>query len=145
MSICELDCCKECEKFEECGGCEKCGGKPFGGRCIAAEIIQSEGMSGFEKLKKDLIEEINIIEIPDLFVKELNLLQGSYVNLAYPLFNGTSVKFLKDEDIYLGNQIERSNSEKCLGVIASRGFILVCEYGENGEDPQLLMYKRRHF
>lgn len=43
------------------------------------------------------------LEITDLF-----LLSGAYVNLEYPLFNGTTVKFLNDNDVYLGNQIEKA-------------------------------------
>ena len=68
---------------------------------------------------------------------------GAYVNLEYPLSNGTTVKFLNDKDVYLGNQIERTNSERCYGVVANEDFILVCEYGCNGADPEIVMYKHR--
>ena len=50
-----------------------------------------------------MIEEINALGISGLTVNDLNLLTGAYVNLEYPLSNGTTVKFLKDKDIYLGN------------------------------------------
>ena len=65
------------------------------------------------------------------------------MNLEYPLSNGTTVKFLNDKDVYLGNQIERTNSELCYGVVANEDFILVCEYGCNGADPEIVMYKHR--
>ncbi len=90
-----------------------------------------------------MIEEINALGIDGLNVDNLNLLTGVYVNLEYPLSNGTTIKFLKDKDIYLGNQIERQNSERCYGLVADETFILVCEYGCNGADPEIVLYKRR--
>ena len=50
---------------------------------------------------------------------------------------------LNDKDIYLGNQIEKQDSERCCGVVADETFILVCEYGRNGADPEIVLYKRR--
>ena len=32
---------------------------------------------------------------------------------------------------------------RCFGVLANADFILVCTYGENGADPELLLYKKR--
>ena len=122
----------------ECGGCEKSNGHPFGGSCIA------ERNNNFGELKKRLIDEINALCIEELTVNELFLLNGAYVNLEYPLLNGTAVKFLNDNDVYLGNQIERTNSERCYGVVASEEFILVCEYGCNGTEPEIVQYKRRY-
>ncbi len=137
MTYCGIDCCADCGRFADCGGCEKCGAHPFGGSCIA------ERNKDFPELKKSLIEEINALGISGLHVDDLNLLSGAYVNLEYPLSNGTAVTFLKDGDIYLGNQIERTDSERCYGVVADETFILVCEYGCNGCDPEIVMYKRR--
>ncbi len=138
MTYCGSDCCKECSRMAECGGCEKCNGHPFGGSCIA------ERNNNFGELKKRLIDEINALCIEELTVNELFLLNGAYVNLEYPLLNGTAVKFLNDNDVYLGNQIERTNSERCYGVVASEEFILVCEYGCNGTEPEIVQYKRRY-
>lgn len=138
MTYCGSDCCKECSRLAECGGCEKCSGHPFGGSCIA------ERNKNFDELKKRLIDEINALCIKELTVNELFLLNGAYVNLEYPLPNGTSVKFLNDNDVYLGNQIERTNSERCYGVVSSEEFILVCEYGCNGTEPEIVQYKRRY-
>ena len=112
MTYCGMECCKDCSKLPKCGGCEKCNGHPFGGSCIA------ERNREFGKLKQQLITEINALGIHGLQVEELYLLSGTYVNLAYPLANGYSVKFLKDQDIYLGNQVERPGSERCYGVVA---------------------------
>lgn len=137
MTYCGVNCCKDCSRVAECGGCEKCNGHPFGGSCIA------ERNKNFDQLKKELINEINNLHINELVIKELFLLNGAYVNLEYPLLNGTTIKFLRDEDVYLGNQIERENSERCYGVVADEAFILVCEYGCNGVEPEIVLYKRR--
>ena len=81
--------------------------------------------------------------IEGLAVADLNLLTGSYVNLSYPLANGSAVQFLRDNDIYLGNQVEQADSDRCYGVVANEDFILVCEYGCNGSDPEIVLYTRR--
>ena len=47
-SICGLDCCEACRRKEDCGGCIKAEGHPFGGKCIAAEIIKQGGFFAFE-------------------------------------------------------------------------------------------------
>ena len=137
MTYCGTDCCRECGRLSECGGCEKCGGHPFGGSCIA------ERSEDFPALKAELIGEINALGVEGLAVSDLYLLSGAYVNLAYPLPDGRSVKFLKDNDIYLGNQVEKSGDERCYGVVAAEEFILVSEYGCNGADPEIVLYKRR--
>ena len=106
LSICGADCCTECGRKDECGGCVKTGGHPFGGKCFAAECIKRGGFEEFKSIKKALTEEFNALGIKDLEVKDLNLLNGFYVNLEYPLPNGQSVKFLEDNNVYWGNQIE---------------------------------------
>lgn len=137
MTYCGNDCCKECARLSECGGCDQCKGQPFGGSCIA------ERNKNYPELKKQLIHEINSLGIEELIVNDLYLLNGAYVNLEYPVPNGATIKFLKDQDVYLGNQVERATSERCYGVVASEDFILVCEYGCNGADPEIVEYKRR--
>lgn len=137
MTYCGNSYCKDCDKLLACGGCEQCHGHPFGGSCIA------ERNKDFPFLKRRLIDEINAFAIEGLAVTDLNLLTGSYVNLEYPLTNGSAVRFLKDNDIYLGNQVERTDSDRCYGIVANEDFILICEYGCNGSDPEIVLYKRR--
>ena len=134
-TYCGENCCKECDRLSVCGGCDQCEGHPFGGSCVA------ERNQDFRSLKSRLVDEINALGIRGLAVSDLNLLTGSYVNLSYPRADGSSVRFLKDNDIYLGNQVEHADSERCYGVVANEDFILVCEYGCNGADPKLLLYK----
>ena len=142
-SICGSDCCEKCGRLSDCGGCIKAEGKPFGGECIAADCIVKNGQEAFEKLKKTLISEINALGIENLKVEGLNLLNGFFVNLEYPLANGQTVKFLADNNVYLGNQIEIPGSDRCYGVVADETMILVCEYGCMGENPVLICYKKR--
>lgn len=142
-TICGSDCCASCTQREACGGCEHTNGHPFGGACIAAECIKNNGENGFTQLKRTLIDEINALQIKDLRVDDLNLLNGFFVNVEYPLSNGGTVKFLNDNNIYLGNQIEKPNSDRCYGVVADEAFMIVCEYGCNGADPVLLRYQKR--
>lgn len=99
----------------------------------------------FEALKQQLLQEINALNIEGMpKVEKLNALVGSYVNLAYRLPNGHTVKFLDDETTYLGNQLPcEFGGDRCFGVLANMDFILVCTYEENGENPELLIYKKR--
>ena len=90
-----------------------------------------------------MISEFNDLNIKELKVTDLNLLNGYFVNLDYPLANGQSVKLLEDNNVYLGNQIERSNSDRCYGIVADDTYMLVCEYGCNGTDPEIILYKKR--
>ena len=64
--------------------------------------------------------------------------------MEYLLPNGSKAKFLNDGATYLGNQLE-SELEKgqCFGTAANADFILVCTYEENGENPELIVYKKR--
>ena len=99
----------------------------------------------FEELKQQLIQEINALHIEGMpKVEKLNALVGSYVNLAYRLPNGHTVRFLNDNTTYLGNQLPcEFGGERCFGVLANMDFILVCTYEEDGENPELVIYKKR--
>ena len=99
----------------------------------------------FEEFKKQLIDEINDLHIEGMpKLEKLNALVGSYVNLAYRLPNGNTVKFLDDNATYLGNQLEcEFGGNRCFGILANMDFILICTYEENGDNPELLIYKKR--
>ena len=99
----------------------------------------------FEDFKKKLIEEINDLHIEGMpRVETLNALVGKYVNLEYRLPGGAMAKFLDDRTTYLGNQLESEIKEDlCFGVLANMDFILVCTYEKDGENPELLLYKKR--
>ncbi len=99
----------------------------------------------FEAFKKQLIEEINDLHIDGMpRVEALNALVGKYVNLEYRLPGGVKAKFLDDRTTYLGNQLESEIKEGlCFGVLANMDFILICTYEKDGENPELILYRKR--
>lgn len=100
----------------------------------------------FEEFKTKIIYEFNtLLHIEGLpKVENLNVLSGSFVNLEYRLPNGQTVKFLNDNATYLGSQLEcKLGKNRCFGIVANMDFLLVCSYEENGENPELVVYKKR--
>ncbi|MBQ9197886.1 MAG: helix-turn-helix domain-containing protein [Clostridia bacterium] len=99
----------------------------------------------FEAFKRKLIDEINDLRIEGMpRIEKLNALVGKYVNLEYRLPNGAKAKFLDDQTTYLGNQMESEfGGERCFGVLANMDFILICTYGKDGADPELVLYRKR--
>ena len=104
-----------------------------------------DGAEKFEEFKQKLIEEINALNIDGMpKVEKLNALVGGYINLEYRLPNGKIVKFLDDNATYLGNQLEcEFGGNRCFGIAANMDFILICTYEANGENPELVVYKKR--
>ena len=150
-SYCSADC-ENCAYGKNCSckGCRASDGCPFGVNCFIADYIKLGGQASFDAFKEKLIDEINALKVEGLpKVSELFALNGAYVNLEYPLPNGNSAKFLDDRAIYLGNQLECEFSredpedERCFGIVADADFILICTYGANGADPQIVVYKKR--
>lgn len=104
------------------------------------------GKEKFEEFKQQIIHEFNtLLHIEGLpKVENLNVLSGSFINLEYRLPNGQTVKFLDDNATYLGSQLEcEFGGERCFGIAANMDFLLVCTYEENGENPELVIYKKR--
>ena len=136
--------CNECGFKANCKGCAETCGRPFGGKCVAAEYIKIGGKPAFDEFKKKIIAEFNALKIEGMpEITELYCLCGSYVNLEYPLANGSTVKFLDDKNIYLGTQVECEFVDRCFGLVAGMDFLLVCEYGENGINPEIILFKHR--
>lgn len=143
-AICGANC-EECTlyKSKKCEGCEETNGCPFGKKCWIAKYIEIGGMDKFQDFKREIIKEFNSLKIEGMpKVEDLNILSGSFVNLEYTLPNGKKVKYLSDDEAYLGNQLE-SDYNRCFGIIANMSFLLVCTYEENGENAELIMYKKR--
>jgi len=103
------------------------------------------GNKAFEEFKRLLIEEINTLNIEGMpKLTKLNALVGSYINLEYRLPNGRTVKYLDDNATYLGNQLEcEFGEDRCFGIAANMDFIMVSTYEKNGENPELVIYKKR--
>ena len=52
------------------------------------------------------------------------------------------MKLLDNNSMYLGNQVECELREgRCYGLLAGVGFLLVSEYGQNGADPEIVVFK----
>lgn len=141
--------CEECSLYNtKCEGCIKTNGCPFGKQCWIHKYITSGGIDNFNLFKQQLIDEFNSLKIEGMpKINELYPLHGEYVNLEYPLPSGGYIKFLNDNDAYLGNQVEcefnDGDTKRCFGLVANTTFLLVSEYGENGSNPELIIYKRR--
>ena len=103
------------------------------------------GNESLEQFKEQLICEFNDLHIEGMpKVKGLNFLVGGYINLEYSLPNGQKVKFLDDESTYLANQLEcEFGGDRCFGIVGNMDFLLVCTYEEHGENPELVIYKKR--
>lgn len=103
------------------------------------------GAEQFDAFKRQLMDEINALHIEGMpKVERLNALVGGYINLEYRLPNGTRKKFLDDGATYLGNQLEcEFGGNRCFGIAANLDFILISTYEKNGENPELVLYKKR--
>ena len=148
-SICGADC-NNCNygKNNKCKGCMKTKGCPFGKECFIAKYILTGGKDNYEIFKNQLINEINNLNIPGMpKINDLNPLNGAFVNLSYSLPNGKNVQFLEDNNIYLGNQVESEFNDgeiiRCFGILANMNFILISEYGTNGDNPEIIKKKKR--
>ena len=144
MSICGADC-NNCLTKEDCNGCEKTCGSPFGGRCIAATYIKFGGRKAYAAFKATLLGEINALlraeGIPE--AEALFELAGRYINLAYRLPSEEEIRFLRDEDIYLGTQVEWRDMGLRFGIVADTRFILISRYSVDGTDPEIVLFKSR--
>lgn len=148
-SMCGADC-TNCGfgRDNNCKGCIASKGCPLGKQCFVYKYIKTGGKENYELFKKQLIDEINVLNIPGMpAVNELYAINGSYVNLAYPMPNGYEVKLLDDNEIYLCNQVEcefnDGESLKCFGIVVGMDFLLVAEYGENCMNPELVVFRKR--
>jgi len=108
------------------------------------KYVEIGGKEKFEQFKAQLAEEFNaLLRIENLpRVENLNVLSGAFINMEYRLPNGQTVKFLDDHATYLGSQLE-GEAGICYGIAGNMDFLLICSYEENGENPELVMYKKR--
>ena len=141
--------CEECPSFKKtCEGCKETNGCPFGKKCWIASYIEIGGKENFDQFKKTVIEEFNSLKIEGLpEITELYILNGAFINQEYTLPNGEKSKFLREDESYLGNQVEcifnEKDNKKYFGLAANMNFLLVSEYKENGANPELIIYKKR--
>lgn len=104
----------------------------------SAEQLPNDG----QPLKQQLIDEINAFHIEGMpTIDKLYVNPGAYVNLEYDI-NGHKVKLLDDGKTYWTNQIDKGGC-RCFGIACDESCILVCEYGAEGADPKLILFKTR--
>lgn len=140
-AICGIDCTK-CELSGGCKGCQETGGQPFGGACVVAACCR-RGEAALDEWKGRLIAAFRALDIQDMEeVTELNALKGSFVNIAYTLPGGQTVKFWDDNRIYLGNQLRKCGSDRCYGIVADEKYLMVSEYGACGTDAEVVVFQR---
>lgn len=142
-TLCGIDC-SGCSIKYNCKGCLATSGRPFNNECVAAECYKAGGEECFLTYKNKLIDEFNALGIEGMStITTLFQLNGAFVNLEYPLPNGKKIKLLEDSKIYLGCQVEKAGSDRCFGLVADSEHLLVCEYGVNGDNPEIIVYKKR--
>ena len=149
-TICGAECAG-CPMESSCGGCAETGGRPFGTPCMLADCCRERGYTRCGEcsgtpcgLQTRLLEEFNALGIAELEeVTLLHALPGAFVNLEYTLPNGQKAKLLDDHKVYLGSQCRKRGGERCYGIAADEQYLLVCEYGEAGAEPEIVVYKRR--
>lgn len=140
-SICGIDCAR-CSLNGICGGCAETNGKPFGTGCVVASCFQN-GEAAFAELKEKLISAFNELNIGDMEkATDLNALKGSFINLEYALPNGKMIKFWDDDKIYLGSQLSKKDSDRRYGIAADEKYLMVSEYGADGADAEVIIFKR---
>ena len=94
------------------------------------------------------MEQILLEKIKKLGIKEfenfnsLNLIDGNYLNIECTLPNGDKTKILDNDTQYYAKQIDIEGSDKCYGVAANEKFIAVYKYGCNGENAELVLWKK---
>ncbi len=146
-SICGVNC-EECKIKDKCKGCVETNGHPWGGDCVLAQFCYDKNGHTQEKIvtyKNELLKEIKALDFD--FVKEIRELyplKGMFVNLEYELNNGTKVKLLKDNNIYLGTQIPKNDNSGYFGIIADNDYILISEYDNDFQNAKIIIYKERN-
>ena len=58
--------------------------------------------------------------------------------------NGNIVKLLDDNASYWGTQVEKQGAPgRCFGIACDEHYIVVSEYGQDGANAELVIFKRR--
>lgn len=93
--------------------------------------------------KDELIRRSNELGIPDMEeVMQLHALKGDFINLEYTLPGGQKIKIWDDDKQYYGAELCKKNSSRCYGLAADDRYLLVCEYGADGSDAEIVVFKR---
>ena len=90
-----------------------------------------------------LIEEFNKLGIEDMpKLTKLYGHKGEFVNMVSKLPNGKSAKILDDSKMYYVAELPKLNSRRCYGLVTDKKQLVVFEYGENGQDSEVIIWKK---
>ncbi len=90
-----------------------------------------------------LIEEFNKLGIEDMpQVTKLYGHKGEFVNVESLMPNGKKAKILDDSKMYYTAELPKLNSERCYGLVTDKKQLVVFEYGKNGADSELIIWKK---
>ena len=142
------------------------GGTCVVGVCCEMKSCKNHGQvfSGGCELMRRIVDEVNSLDIDGLDkIDSLNLLVGSDINIGFTLPSGQCVKFWDDNRVYFGTQVEKRQNRACgnnnsgctarqdscrtgdnagrryFGLVADEKYLLICEYGENGSDAEIIL------
>lgn len=88
-----------------------------------------------------ILKKLHTVGIEELTkINSLNKFSGDYINLECKLPNGKTDRILDDSKVYLANQIDKINSDRCYGIAADENQIAIYEYGCEGRDAELIMW-----
>ena len=91
-------------------------------------------------LANDIVEDVKRVSEPYKAANRKFHPDDTVITLP----GGQKVKFWDDSRVYLGNQLcKHDGSGRCYGLTADEEHLLVCEYGDSGSDPEIVVYKRR--
>lgn len=94
-------------------------------------------------MEQTLLKIIKNLGIPEFQAfTSLNLMDGRYLNIECTLPNGQKAKILDDNKQYYAKQIDIAGSDRCYGVAADETFVAVYTYGCNGENAELVLWKK---
>jgi len=111
----QVEQCRECHYFEACGGAKKGNGPMPDSTCIVAKVVQSDGVEALEKLKEELLWEINSNRILGKEIDNFDMKIGWNAEAPYVLPNGEEVDFMCAGDL-LGQSMATSYGAGSFGI-----------------------------
>ena len=92
---------------------------------------------------QNLIKKFNELNIEGMPVlSKLYGHKGDFVNIECKLPNGEIRKILDDNKMYYIAELPKQNSERCFGLVTDKKQLVVFEYGKDGKDAELVVWKR---
>ena len=97
----------------------------------------------YENIKNEIIKQFNSLGISDMgVITDMHEGSGAFVNIEYVLPSGQTIKLWDDNKTYLINQVCKCNSNRCYGLVADEKYLLVCGYGDEGVDGEIIVFKQ---